>query len=107
VTDLLAFFAGVVSTTPVVGSAWLTLLTTPSSEEGVVVLPRVATVPAPTQRISHALGGPAPPSRHMSVVSSVTTPLTKSFGHGRGGNRSPSGSPQGAKDKEAKEIDCK
>jgi len=39
----------------------------------------------------------------MSVASSVTAPLAKSSGHGRGGNRSPS--PQGAKGKEAMEID--
>jgi len=99
VTDLLALFAGVVSTTPVVVSTWPTLLTTPSSEDGVVV----GTVPVPTQRLNHAFGGPPPPSRHMSVASSVTTPLEKSSGHERGDNRSPS--PQGAKGKDAMEID--
>jgi len=93
VTDLLALFAGVDSTTPVVVSTWPTLLTTTSSEEGVVVAPRVGTVPAPTQRLSHAFGGPADPSRHMSVASSVTTRLAKSRGHGLGGNKSLS--PQG------------
>jgi len=40
VTDLLASFAGVVSTTPVVVSMWPTLLTTLSSEQSVVVPPR-------------------------------------------------------------------
>jgi len=39
----------------------------------------------------------------MSVVSSVTTPLEKSSGQGRGDNRSPS--PQGTKGKEAMEVD--
>jgi len=39
----------------------------------------------------------------MPVASSVTTPQAKSSGHGRGGNRSPS--PEGAKGKEAMEID--
>jgi len=39
----------------------------------------------------------------MSVASSVTTALEKSSGHERGDNRSPS--PQGAKGKEAMEID--
>jgi len=49
-TGLLALFAGVVSTTPAVVLTWPTLLTTPSSEEGVFVVPRVGAVPAPTQR---------------------------------------------------------
>ena len=82
VTDLLALFTGVVSTTPVVISIWPTPLTTPSSEQSVVVAPRVGTVPAPTQRLNHAFEGPADPSRHMPVASSVTTPLAKSSGHG-------------------------
>jgi len=102
----------------------------------VVVVPRIGIVPPPTLRRSHALGGPAPPSRHVSVASSVTTPLAmtsrshrgssflcsflcdnscnrgsyrgpddfaKSSGHGHSGNRSPS--PQGAKGKEAMELD--
>ena len=43
--------------------------------------PRVNDVAAPTQRLSHALGGPTAPSRHMSVASSVTTPLAKSSSH--------------------------
>ena len=103
VTVLLALFAGVVWTTPVVVSSRPTLLTTPSSEEGVFVVPRVRTVPAPTQRLSHALGGTAAPSRNVSVPSPVTAFLTKASGHGRGGNKSPS--PQGAKGKEAMEID--
>jgi len=103
VTDLLALFVGVVSTTPVVFSTWPILLTSPSSEEGVFVVPRVGAVPAPTQRLSHALGGPAPPSRHMSVSAPVTAPLAKSSGHGRGSIKS--SSPQGAKGKEAMEID--
>ena len=103
VTDLLALFAGVVSTTPVVVSTWPTSLTTPSSEQGVFVVPRIRTVPAPTQRLSHALGGTAAPSRNMSVVAPVTAPLAKSSGHGLGDNRPPS--PQGAKGKEAMEID--
>jgi len=103
VTDLLALFAGVVSTTPVVVSTRPTLLTTPSSEEGVFVVPRVDAVPAPTQQLSHALGGPAAPSRNMSVVAPVTAPLAKSSGHGLGGNKSPS--PQGTKGKAAMGID--
>jgi len=103
VTDLLALLAGVASTTPVVFSTWPTPLPTPSSEAGVFVVPRVGTVPAPTQRLSHALGGPAAPSRHMSAVSAVTAPLAKSCGHGLSGNQSPS--PQGTKGKEAMEID--
>jgi len=49
VTDVLALFAGVVSTTPVVVSTWPILLASPSSEEGVFVVPRVSAVPAPTQ----------------------------------------------------------
>jgi len=65
--------------------------------------PRVNDVAAPTQRLSHALGGPTAPSRHMFVASSVTTPLAKSSSHERGGNKFPS--PQGAKGKEAMEID--
>jgi len=93
VTDLLALFAGVVSTTPVVVSTWPTLLTTTSPEEGVVVTPRVGTVPTPTQGLDHAIGGPADSASHMSVTSSVTTPLVKSSGHGIGGNKSLS--PQG------------
>jgi len=101
--DLLALFAGVVSTTPVVVSTWPTLLTTPSSKQGVFVVPRVNDVAAPTQRLSHVLGGSAAPSRNMPVASSVTTPQAKSSGHGRGSNRSPS--PEGAKGKEAMEID--
>ena len=102
-TDLLALFVGVLSTTPVVVSTWPTLLTAPSSAEGVFVAPRVCAVPPPTQRLSHALGSPADPSRHTSVASSVTTPLAKPTGHGRGVNKSPC--PQGAKGKEAMEID--
>jgi len=81
VTDLLALFVGVLSTTPVAVSTWPTLLIAPSSAEGVFVVPRVCAVPPPTQRLSHALGGPADPSRHMSVASSVTTPLAKPTGH--------------------------
>ena len=103
VIDLLALFAGVVSTPPVVVSTWSTLLGTPSSTEGVFMVPQVRTVPAPTQRLNHALGGPASPSRNTSVVVPVTTPLAKSSGHGLGTNKSPS--PQGANGKEAMEID--
>jgi len=103
VTDLLALFAGVVSTTPVVVSTWPTLLASPSSEEGVFIVSRVGDAPARTQRLSHALGDPTPPSRHMSVASPVTAPLSKSSGHGRSGNKSPS--LQGVKGKEAMEID--
>jgi len=99
----LALFTGVVSTTPVVVSTWPTQLTTPSSEEVVVEVPRLGTVPAPTQRRSHVLGGPDPPSRHMFVASSMITSLATLSGRGRGGNRPPS--PQGAKGKEAMEID--
>ena len=96
-----------VSTIPVdnssVSSTWLTLLTTPSSEEGVFVVPRVTAVAAPTQRLSHALGGPADPLRLMSVASPLTVPLAKSSDHGRVGNTTPC--PQGAKGKEVMEID--
>jgi len=81
VTDLLVLFAGVVSATPEVVSTWPTLLTTPCSEEGVFVVPRVNDVLAPTQRPSHALGGSAAPSRNMSVGDSVTVPLAKSSRH--------------------------
>jgi len=84
-------------------STWPTLLTAPSSAEGVFVVPRVCVVPSPSQRLSHALRGPADPSRHMSVASSVTTPLAQSSGHKLGGNTPPS--PQGAKGKKAMEID--
>ena len=55
VTDFLALFAGVVSTTPVVVSTWPTLCATPPSAEGVFMVPRVRAVPAPTQRLNHAL----------------------------------------------------
>ena len=67
------------------------------------VVTRVGDVPAPAQRLSHALGGPAAPSRNMSVVAPVTAPLAKSSGHGLGGNKSPS--PQGTKGKAAMGID--
>ena len=102
-TDLLALFVGVVSTTPIVVSTWATPLTTPSSAEGVFVVPRGNDVTSPTQRLSHALGGPAARSRHMSVVAPVSAPLAQSSGHGLGVNKSPSS--QGAKGKEAMEID--
>ena len=94
---------GVVSTTPIVVSTWATPLTTPSSAEGVFVVPRGNDVTSPTQRLSHALGGPAARSRHMSVVAPVSAPLAQSSGHGLGVNKSPSS--QGAKGKEAMEID--
>ena len=99
VTDLFALFAGLESTTPVVVSTWPTLLATPSSAEGVFVVPRVNDFAAPTQRLSHS----AARSRIMSVVAPVTGPLAQSSGHGLGGNKSPSS--QGAKGKEAIEID--
>jgi len=60
VADFLALFAGVVSTTPVVVSTWPTVFASPSSEEGVFVVSRVDAAPAPTQRLSHALGDPPP-----------------------------------------------
>ena len=65
VTDLLTLFTGVVSTTPVV-LTWPTLLATPSSTEGVFVVPRVGVVPDPTEGPSHALRDPAFPSRNMT-----------------------------------------
>jgi hypothetical protein len=70
-------FAGVVSTTPVVVSTWPTLLATPSAEGGVFGAPRDGAVPAPSQRLNHALGGPAVTvnSRHMSPVFTVPGPL--------------------------------
>ena len=67
------------------------------------MVPRVRAVPAPTQQLSHALAGTAAPSRHMSVVAPVTAPLANSSGHGLSGKKS--FSPQGAKGKEATEID--
>jgi len=63
----------------------------------------LATASALTQRLSHALGGPATPSRHMSAVSAVTGPLPKSPGHGLSGNKVPS--PHRDKDKNAMETD--
>jgi len=102
VTHLLALFAGVVSTTPVVVSTWPTLLTTPFSEDSDCVVPRVGSVPVPTARLSHAIGGPDTLSRNMSVDDPVTTPLAKSSGHRLGVDKPPS--PQGAKGKEAMEI---
>ena len=74
-----------VSTTPTELSTWPTPTTTNSSGTGLEAS-RLATAPAPTQRLSHALGGPANPSRHMSAVSAVTGPLPKSPEHGFGGN---------------------
>jgi len=103
VTDLLALFAGVVSTTPVVVSTWPALFTAPSSAEGVFGVPRVYAVPPPTQQLSHALGGTAAPSRNMSVVAPVTALLAKSSDHELSGNKS--SSPQGAKGKKAMEIE--
>jgi len=94
---------GVVSTTPVVVSTWPTLLATSSSAEDLFLVPRVCTVPPPTQRLSHALGDLALPSRHISVASSVTATLAKSSGHGRGCKKPPS--PQGVQGKEVTEVD--
>ena len=70
------------------------------------MVPRVGAALARTQRLNHALGDPAAPSTHtsvVSVVSSVTDPLAKLSGHGLSGNKPPS--PQGAKGKETIEID--
>jgi len=63
--------SGVVSTIPT--DLWTrpTPITTPSSRTGLEAS-RVASAPAPTQRLSHTLGGPATPSRHISAVSAVT-----------------------------------
>ena len=102
-TDLLALFVGVVSTTPVVVNTWPTLLTTLSPEESVFVVPRVNDVAAPTQRLSDVLGGSAARSRNISVISPVTASLAQSSGHGLGGNKSPSS--QGFKGKKAMEIE--
>jgi len=88
VTDFLALLAGVATTTPVVVSTWSTLLTTPSSEEGTFVVPQVGDVPAPIQRLSHALGGPAVPSRHMTAVYVVPVPLALPSGQGLSGSKS-------------------
>jgi len=85
VTDLLDLLAGVVSTTPVVVSTWPTLFTTPSSEEAVLVVPVVGAVAAPTQRLSHALGDPVAPSRHMPAVSTVPGPQPLPPGQGLSG----------------------
>ena len=84
-TVLVTLLAGVVSTIPVVVSTWPTVLTTPSSKEGVLVVPRVGIVAAPTQRLSYALGDPAAPSRHMPAVSAVPGPLPLPCGQGLSG----------------------
>ena len=39
------------------------------------MVPRVGAVATPTQRLSHALGDPAAPSRHIPAVSAVPDPL--------------------------------
>ena len=101
-TDLLALFAGVVSTTPAELWAWPTPTTTPSTGTGLEVS-RVATAPAPTQRLSHELEGPAAPSRHMPAVFAVPGPLPQSPGHGL--SCSKACSPQGARGKDAMETD--
>jgi len=75
--------------------------TTPSSGVGLEAS-RVATAPAPTQSLSHALGGPVAPSRHMPAVFDVLGPLPKSPGHGLSGNKVPS--PQRDKHTDAMEI---
>ena len=62
-----------------------------------------ATVAVPTQRLSHAFGGPATPSSHMSVVSVVIVDLPKTPGHRLSGNNDPS--PHGDTGKETMEID--
>ena len=68
------------------------------------VVPRiVGAVSAPTRRLSHALGGPTAPSRHITAVSAVTAPLAQSPSHGLSGNKGYS--PHGDKRKEAVEID--
>ena len=96
---------GVVSTTPLVVSTWPTPLTTLSSEEGVSVVLQVGAVPAPTQRLSHALGGPAAPSRHIAGVSSVTAPVAWPSGQGMSGTTTLSA--QGDTGKDVMEIDEK
>ena len=48
-------------------------------------VPQVGAVPAPTQKLSHALGGPAAPSRHMPAVSAVPGPLPLPSGQGLNG----------------------
>ena len=92
------------STTPADLWTWSPPTTTPSSGTGLDVTP-VATVPAPTQRLRHALEGPAAPSRHMTVVSSATGPLPdlESLGHGLSSNKV--SSPQRDKGKDAMETD--
>jgi len=100
-TDLLALFAGVASTTPVAAWSVPTPLTTTSSSTGLVVS-GVATAPAPTQRLSHALGGYAAPSRHTPAVSAATAPLAKSPGQGLCGPNALS--TPGDKGKDAMEI---
>jgi len=87
VTDILALLAGVASTTPVVVSTWSTLLTTPSSQEGVFVVPEIGVVPAPIQRLSHTLGGPAALSRHMTAVYAVPGPVALPSGQGLSGSK--------------------
>jgi len=87
VTDILALLAGVASTTPVVVSTWSTLLTTPSSQEGVFVVPEIGVVPAPIQRLSHILGGPAALSRHMTAVYAVPGPVALPSGQGLSGSK--------------------
>jgi len=68
-----------------------------------LVVSQVATALALTQILRQALGGPATPSRHMTAVTAVIAPLAKSLGHRLSGDKATS--PQGAKDKEAMEID--
>jgi len=85
VTDLLAMFAGVPSTTPASGLTWFTLITAPSSATGLVVS-RVVTTPVPNERLTHTLGGSAAPSRHISAVPAVTAALPEPPKHGLSGN---------------------
>ena len=68
------------------------------------VVPRVVgAVSAPTRRLSHALRGPTAPSRHITAVSVVTSPLAQSPSHELSGNKG--SSPHGDKGKIALEID--
>jgi len=87
VTDLLALFAGVASTTPVAARTVTTALATSSSATKLVVSGDAT--PAPTQSLVHVLGGSAAPSRHMPAVSAAIATLAKSPGQGLIGTKAP------------------
>jgi len=101
-TDLLALFTGVASTTPAELCTWPTPITKPSSGTEIEAS-RLPTTAAGTQRLRHALGDPAAPSTHIPAVSAVTALLPKSPGYGLNCNKVLS--PQRDKDKDVMETD--